>query len=72
MRRANGTRRVEAVVAVDELELKRIERTVGELCRTCSPPDPGAAWELVVSLRSGAVQRGEPALKVRPSKGGPE
>jgi len=31
-------------VAFDELELKRIERTVGELCRTCSPP--GHADEL--------------------------
>jgi hypothetical protein len=26
-------------VAFDELELKRIERTVGELCRRCSPPE---------------------------------
>ena len=26
-------------MAFDELELKRIERTVGELCRRCSPPE---------------------------------
>jgi hypothetical protein len=26
-------------VAFDDLELKRIERTVGELCRRCSPPE---------------------------------
>jgi len=26
-------------VAFDELELKRIDRTVGELCRKCSPPE---------------------------------
>jgi hypothetical protein len=34
-----GTLKVGGVVAFNELELKRIDRTVGELCRRCSPPE---------------------------------
>jgi Protein of unknown function (DUF3024) len=39
IRGALGTHKVGGVVAFDELELKRIDRTVGELCRRCSPPE---------------------------------
>ena len=37
MRRPLGTHKVGAAVSFSELELKRIDRTVGELCRRHSP-----------------------------------
>ena len=37
--RGAGRAQIGAVVAFDELELKRIERTVGVLCRKSSPPE---------------------------------
>ena len=39
MRTTLGTHKVGAVVSFSELELKRIDRTVGELCRRGSPPE---------------------------------
>ena len=34
-----GTHKIGAAVSFSELELKRIDRTVGELCRHHSPPE---------------------------------
>jgi len=42
-------------VAFDELELKRIERTVGELCRRCSPPEHADELRTVYEVASHSV-----------------
>ena len=42
-------------MAFDELELKRIERTVGELCRRCSPPEHADELRTVYEVASHSV-----------------
>ena len=42
-------------VAFDELELKRIERTVGELCRKCSPPEHADELRTVYEVEGHSV-----------------
>jgi hypothetical protein len=42
-------------VAFDELELKRIERAVGELCRRCSPPQHADGLRTVYEVESHSV-----------------
>jgi Protein of unknown function (DUF3024) len=39
MRGALGTHKAGGVAVFNDLELQRIGRTVGELCRRCSPPE---------------------------------
>jgi hypothetical protein len=42
-------------VAFDELQLKRIERTVGELCRKCSPPEYADELRTVYEVKGHTV-----------------
>jgi hypothetical protein len=42
-------------VAFDELELKRIERTVGELCHRCSPPEHADQLRTVYEVEGHSV-----------------
>jgi hypothetical protein len=51
-------------VAFSELELKRIDRTVGELCRRCSPPEHANELRTVYEVEghSVSVYEERPAL----------
>lgn len=42
-------------MAFDELELKRIQRTVGELCRKCSPPEHADQLRTVYEVEGHSV-----------------
>lgn len=42
-------------MAFDELELKRIARTVGELCRKCSPPEHAEQLRTVYEVEGHSV-----------------
>ena len=42
-------------MAFDELELKRIDRTVGELCRRCSPPEHADQLRTVYEVEGHSV-----------------
>lgn len=42
-------------MAFDELELKRIDRTVGELCRKCSPPEHADELRTVYEVEGHSV-----------------
>ena len=42
-------------MAFDELELKRIDRTVGELCRKCSPPEHADQFRTVYEVEGHSV-----------------
>jgi len=42
-------------VAFSELELKRIDRTVGELCRRCSPPEHADELRTVYEVEGHSV-----------------
>jgi hypothetical protein len=42
-------------VAFDELDLKRIDRTVGELCRKCSPPEHADELRTVYEVEGHSV-----------------
>ena len=50
-----GTHKVGAVVAFHELELKRIDRTVGGLCRRCSPPERADELRTVYEVEGHSV-----------------
>jgi hypothetical protein len=46
---------VGAVVAFSELELKRIDRTVGDLCRRCSSPEHADELRVVYDVEGHTV-----------------
>jgi hypothetical protein len=55
MRPPLDTHRDGAVVAFSELELKRIDRTVGDLCRRCSPPQHADELRTVYEVEGHSV-----------------